>query len=228
MIPLQALRWAMVAIAIGGAGVGAEWYAVAARRPHLVLVPAPINVTRLTQGVPGLRAGHVTAPALVSVFGAYECGHCAEFERTSGPTLRKLAAQGHIRLVYIDAPFPAYERDPAAAAAAYCSDRQGQGWAMHAALYDHERDWSTGPSSAAKFTTYAHALGVDTAGFLRCLSSADARAAVRAQLEAGRALHLARVPAIFIDNNAVETRGPPGALLKYIEENTETRRRRGY
>jgi protein-disulfide isomerase len=48
----------------------------------------------------GEQRGSASAPVLVEEYGDFQCPHCADFQRTVGPTVDKLVDSGKIRFVF--------------------------------------------------------------------------------------------------------------------------------
>jgi len=75
----------------------------------------------------GEQRGSASAPVVVEEYGDFQCPHCANFQRTVGPTVDKLVDSGRIRFVFHPIAFIGPESTAAASAATAAGD-QGKFW----------------------------------------------------------------------------------------------------
>ena len=147
----------------------------------------------------GPSRGPADAPVTIVAYSDFQCPFCG---RAVG-TLEEVWAHypGKLRLVFRHFPLPFHDRARPAASAAVCAQEQGQFWAMHDALFGHQRALGD-----ADILGYAAAIpGLDVDAFKACLASPRPAAAIDADVAAGEALGVNGTPAFFI--NGVELSG---------------------
>jgi len=121
-------------------------------------------------GITMAKAG-VTAP-LLEVFEDFQCPVCKQFESTSGDTIKKLAAEGKVKVVY--RPFQLFTDNPQAsntkraAMAALCVPADK--WvSYHDALYKYQPTEGTEGFSTKNLKLWAKDLGFEDATFDKCV-----------------------------------------------------------
>jgi protein-disulfide isomerase len=193
-----------------GVGVVLVAAALAARFVGTPAAPASIEPPAAASGVdptpPTLALGAERSPHRLVVYSDYECAVCALLERETGAALRELADHGRLRVEIRHFPLPGHRRAPRAAAAAVCAERQGRGWAMHAALMASAPRWRSGPPAAPWFLQLADSLGLDRSPFGRCLEDPSVTGAIAADRALGRSIGLVGVPALFLDGRRIAFR----------------------
>jgi predicted DsbA family dithiol-disulfide isomerase len=100
----------------------------------------------------------------------------------------------------------------AAAVAARCAHRQARFWSYRALLLAH-----LDAQSAAALTDYARELGLDVAAFTACVTDADTRTRVLADVAAARRAGIVRAPVVLIDGlyaGGAESEGTVTALVE--------------
>ena len=109
--------------------------------------------------------GAADAPVTLIEYGDYECPHCGR----AYPIIKDVQRRLGDRLRFVFRNFPLSEAHPHAehaAEAAEAAASQGQYWAMHDALFEHQR--ALGDTHLVQ---YAAALGLDPAQFEQELAS---------------------------------------------------------
>ncbi len=116
------------------------------------------------------KAG-VTAP-LLEVFEDFQCPICKEFESTSGDTVKKLAAEGKVKVVY--RPFQLFQQDPEAANSKHAANAAlcapADKWiSYHDALYKYQPAEGSKGFSNTNLKLWAKDLGFETPAFDKCV-----------------------------------------------------------
>jgi protein-disulfide isomerase len=120
-----------------------------------------------------VMAARGTATPLLEVFEDFQCPICREFEQLSGSTIKKLAAQGKVKVVY--RPFQLFQQEPLAsntrraANAALCAPADK--WvSYHDTLYKYQPKEGSEGFSVKDLKLWARDLGFDDAAFQKCVS----------------------------------------------------------
>lgn len=117
---------------------------------------------------------NVTAPKL-EIFEDFQCPICNEFEKSSGQTVKKLAAEGKVSVAYY--PFWLFKQQPQpisgnsqrAALAALCAPADK--WvSYHDTIYKYQPEEGSKGFSNADLTNWAKDLGFGDAAFTKCLN----------------------------------------------------------
>ncbi|HEX7091223.1 MAG TPA: thioredoxin domain-containing protein [Longimicrobiales bacterium] len=204
----------LVIIAAAAAAMLAATFAVT-REPPIHTVHVGQAVAERTRQA-GIAVGPADAPVVVRIFSDFQCSACRWLDAEAGARLRRWAAEGRLRYVYIHAPLRAHRRGPAAARASYCSGRAGKPWDMHRLLAERVAEWSQGEPPEPKFIAYAAALGLDTAAFARCLSDPAIAREVEEDALAARDLAPGHVPAVYVNDELVRGLRRPAQLLDHV------------
>ncbi|POM23945.1 DSBA-like thioredoxin domain protein [Actinomadura rubteroloni] len=122
------------------------------------------------------KAG-VTKPVL-EIFEDFQCPHCAEFEKTEGKTVKSLAAEGKVKVVY--RPFNLFSQQPdpsrgnsqRAAAAALCVPA-AQWLSYHDALFKYQPAEGTGGFSIKDLVAWGKDVGVTDPKFSTCVTKQE-------------------------------------------------------
>ncbi len=186
--------------------------AAQASRPHAKVEVAP--------GTSPAR-GAADAPVTIVEFSDFECPYCQILAKG----LKAAQAEGagpfkyHFRHWPMDDACNPYIKNKFhedacnAAFAAECARAQGKFWEMHDLLFENrkrlKRDDLVG---------YAARLGLDPEGFGVCLDAPATRAAIVADIEAGRALGVGGTPMWFINGWLIEGARRPADLMALIEQ----------
>jgi len=114
--------------------------------------------------------GQASAPVTVEEYGDFQCPHCADFERTVGPTIRRLVDQRQIRFVYHPIAFLGPE-SVAAANAATCAGDQGTFWPYHDLLFQQQAPAeNSGFLSIDQLLRFGQQVGVTDSRFTTCVT----------------------------------------------------------
>lgn len=137
--------------------------------------------------------GPASAPVTLVQYGDFQCPYCG----AAYVELKKVRAQlgGRLRFVFRHMPLSAiHPMAELAAEAAEAAGAQGKFWAMHDALYEHQRQLSP-----ATITTLATRLGLDMPRFSADLRGRHYAGKVRADFTGGERSGVQGTPAFFID-----------------------------
>lgn len=142
---------------------------------------------------------HVVGPdgALITVVGYcdFECPYCGR----AYPIMKRLRSRFQDRLRFVFRHFPLIHKHPRAqqaAEAAEAADAQGDFWAMHDLLFEHQEDLEEEDLFA-----YAEALGLDAERFERDITGRRVVMRVGRDVESGRRNGVAGTPTFFINGS---------------------------
>lgn len=141
--------------------------------------------------------GPDSAPVTIVEFADYECPAC----RAAYPLIEEVLEEnlGTIRFAHRDFPLPSHPNAMLAAEAARCAERQGEFWAMHAAIFS-----STDVASLENLQAMASGIGLDRDRFDRCLADDEVIAAIQADIADGRTYGIEGTPTYFINGRMIE------------------------
>jgi protein-disulfide isomerase len=124
---------------------------------------------------------------------------------------------GRVRLVFKDMPLPSHDLARPAHEASRCAAEAGKFWPYHDRLFAEqpafERD---------DLIRYAMELGLDRAGFVRCLDDRRFAAAVEADLAQARALGINGTPTFVINGRTLVGAHPIETFRSVIDEALKT------
>ena len=138
-------------------------------------------------------AGAADAPAVLVVYGDYECPYSRRAFDSVGHVRRRLGDE-RLLLAYRQFPLDKHPHARIAAEAAEAAALQGRFWEMHAALYAHQRDLE--PEDLRR---YAEELGLDAERFEADLTAGRATARVDEDLATGRRNGVGGTPTLFVN-----------------------------
>jgi protein-disulfide isomerase len=131
---------------------------------------APLS--RNTDGSIQMANAGVTAPTL-EIFEDFQCPICQQFEKTSGSTIKRLAAQGKVNVIY--KPFQLFQQEPLsgnsqrAANAALCVPADK--WvSYHDALYKYQPAEGTKGFATKDLISWGTDLGITDPAFRTCVT----------------------------------------------------------
>ena len=129
--------------------------------------PAPRADTLVTVGLADHpMLGTPEAPLTLIEFSDYQCPFCRRFAETTLPALKRdYIETGKLRYVFRDFPLDRlHPHARKAAEAAHCAGDQGQYWAMHDLLFQHQQ-----ALQVERLKGYARQLGLNARAFEACL-----------------------------------------------------------
>lgn len=168
---------------------------------------------------PARVLGDPNAPVTIIEFSDFQCPFCLRAHPIVKQLLAKYPTQ--VKLSYRDFPLDQiHPQAHAAAAAARCAGDQGKFWQFHDRLFE-----SGQPLNSPTFTDHAAQLGMDTAEFVKCLSSDRFEALIEKDLQDGNQAGVNGTPAFFINGVALTGAQPLAAFEKVVEDELAAIRR---
>jgi protein-disulfide isomerase len=181
-------------------------------------------VTRAADGSIEMAKAGVTAP-LLEVFEDFQCPACKQFEEATGKTIKELAAEGKVKVVY--RPFHLFgeQRDPIktnslrSAAAALCVPADK--WlSYHDALFKFQPAEGSEGFAPKDLVAWGKDVGVTDPNFDKCVEDQQKKPQVDAMTK--YALDTRKVtgtPSVFLDGRKLENEiGDPDSLRKAVAD----------
>src|SRR5262245_2978000 len=139
--------------------------------------------------------GKSDAKVTIVEFSDYQCPFCARYALDTFPHIdREYIQTGRVRYVVRDFPIESIHPQAFKAhEAVHCAGEQGKRWEMHEKVFSNQRAMST-----SDLTAHAQSLGLEMAGFQKCLASGSYAAKVRRSLEEGIRLGVRATPTFFV------------------------------
>ncbi len=160
----------------------------AAHRVERLIEPFRVEVEAV-----GPTYGPDFAPITIVEFSDFLCPFCGRALDTLEEVFTRY--EGQVRLVVRQFPQEIHEESHRSAEAALCADRQGYFWEFHDLAFSDQ-----GMLENEGLEVVVSAIdGLDRITFNNCLESGAARAAVEADLAAGRRLGVQSTPTLFIN-----------------------------
>ncbi|GAA1514885.1 thioredoxin domain-containing protein [Sphaerisporangium rubeum] len=196
--------------AVAFATIGGGWWYVQAGRsetPGGDLAP----VTMQADGTVAMARPGVTKPVL-DIYEDFQCPACQAFERASAATVKNLAAEGKVKVVYH--PVTIFRDEPAgpnsmrASAAARCVPGGSQWVAFHDRLFKEQPPETASGFAAADLVKWGKEAGVTEPGFASCVTSmknAQAQAAYTKKVIDAKLLTKG-TPTVRLDGAELENR----------------------
>jgi protein-disulfide isomerase len=116
-------------------------------------------------------------------------------------------------LIVKDLPLARHELARGAHEAARCAGAAGQYWAYHDRLYAEQAAFQRD-----KLIRYAADLGIDTAGFTRCLDRHQFAAAVDGDVEQALALGIRATPSFLVNGRRVVGALPIESFRRIVDD----------
>ena len=120
---------------------------------------------------------------------------------------------GTVRLVFKDFPLQFHPGAEPAAVAARCAGEHGRFWEYHDLLFVAQPAFSR-----ADLLTYAGRLDVPLPAFTACLDSGRFRAAVKADVQEGRAAGVTGTPTFFVNGRRLVGAQPAEAFRTAVRD----------
>ncbi len=137
--------------------------------------------------------GNPDAPAVLVVYGDYECPYSRRAAQEIG-LVRRRFDEGRLLVAFRQFPLDKHPHARAAAEAAEAAARQGRFWEMHDALYAHSRALEDDDLRA-----YAADIGLDVERFEDDLAGGAPAARVEEDLASGAASGVHGTPTLFVN-----------------------------
>lgn len=166
----------------------------------------------------------VTAPVL-EVFEDFQCPACKSFEESAGKTIKELASEGKVKVVYRPFHLFGQQRDPIkgnsfrSAAAALCVPADK--WlSYHDALFEFQPTEGSTGFATEDLVAWGRDVGVTDPGFEKCVTEQEKKAQVESMTK--YALETRKVtgtPSVFLDGRKLEAEiQDPGTLRKAVTD----------
>jgi protein-disulfide isomerase len=179
-------------------------------------------VSRNADGSITMAKAGVTAP-LLEVFEDFQCPICKEFETAGGGTLKRLAAEGKVKVVY--RPFQLFQDEPLssnsrrAANAALCTPADK--WiSYHDTLYKYQPAEGTKGFSGKDLVAWGTDLGVTGPAYGQCVNETQKGGQIDQMTQyATGTRKVTGTPAVFLDGRQLDLQGQllnPSALEQAI------------
>lgn len=159
-------------LAVGAVGAG-MWYAAQRGRSETVTQDlAPVTVQ--ADGTAVMAKEGVTAPVL-DIYEDFQCPACKALEQTSGATIKNLAAEGKVKVVFH--PITIFQQEPTkgnsvrAGAASRCVPDGAQWLAFHDKLFEKQPDESVEGFKVEDLVAWGKEAGVTDGDFENCVTS---------------------------------------------------------
>ncbi|WP_051466870.1 DsbA family protein [Actinomadura oligospora] len=179
---------------------------------------APIKVEAdgtVTMGKPG-------AKATLDLYEDFQCPICKEFEKTSGDTVKQLAAEGKVTVKYHILSFVNPQGSPRAAVAGWCAADEGKYLQFHDVAYQNQPDERKALTVDVlkKFGTAAGTTG----NFAKCVSDQKYASQVKKNNDDGLKVLQAKyggragTPSVLVNGKPIDQNAmfDPNALEKAV------------
>jgi protein-disulfide isomerase len=169
------------------------------------------------------KAG-VTGPTL-EIFEDFQCPACKQFEESTGKTVKQLASEGKVKVVYYPFHLFGEQREPIkgnsmrSAAAALCVPADK--WlSYHDALFKFQPQEGSDGFATKDLVAWGKDVGVTDAGFEKCITDQQKKPQVESMTK--YALETRKVnstPTVFLNNRKLENElGSPASLEKAVTD----------
>ncbi|MCO6005913.1 DsbA family protein [Actinoallomurus purpureus] len=219
----RALTIAISALAIVALAVVVTVYVVN-KKDKTTYTGALAPATRLADGGVLMGKPGVKAPKL-EMFEDFQCPICHEMENTSGNTVKRLAAEGKVNVVYY--PFwlfkeqtePVKGNSQRAANAALCAP--GDKWVQyHDKIYKNQPEEGSNGFSNKDLIGWAKDLGFDTPAFEQCVKGLQKQSQIDAMTNyAEQTRKVTGTPTVFLNGQSLDLTNvllKPSALEKAV------------
>ena len=161
--------------------------------------------------------GDKSAPVVIFEYSDYQCPFCERAFQQTYPEIKKLVAEGKVRLIFKDYPLPFHEQADEAAVAANCAGEQDKYWEMHDKLYSTQAAWTGNTDPYTIFKGYAKELGVDESDFSKCVADPKQAREVQGDLAEGSANGVSGTPTFFVNGQQLVGAQPWAAFKQLID-----------
>jgi protein-disulfide isomerase len=175
-------------------------------------------LTRQSDGSIVMAKQGVTKPVL-EIFEDFQCPVCKQFEESTGKTVKQLAAEGKVKVVYW--PFHLFGQQPdpvksnslRSAAAALCVPADK--WlSYHDALYKFQPEEGSKGFATKDLIAWGRDVGVTDAGFDKCVSDMQKKSQVDSMTRyAFDTKKVTGTPTVFLDGRKLENEIGSGDAL---------------
>jgi protein-disulfide isomerase len=166
--------------------------------------------------------GDPNAPVKIEEFSDFQCPFCKRFhDQTLQQIVETYVKTGKVYFVFRH--FPVVDRNTpnqeshAAARAAVCAGRQNKFWNYHDILFANQTGENIGNFTDRRLKAMAEDIGLDMDAFNTCYASADAAAAVAADLQLALNNSLNSTPSFLINGTPLIGAQPFESFQQAIE-----------
>lgn len=159
--------------------------------------------------------GPADARVTIVEFSDYQCPHCKQLYTVMRAIEEKYP---QVRAVYKDFPLAGiHPWATTAAVGARCAFAQSADgfWKMHDAIFEYQ-DVISSENVYEKMIDFAVRLGLDKDAFKVCMALPEAKQAIMADVEEGKAVQISSTPTVFV-NGRVVIGGDQSTLEQYIQ-----------
>lgn len=161
----------------------------------------------------GYDLGSVEAPIVIVEFSDFGCPYCAQHALETFPAIdQEYIKDGKVFYKHVPFVMGRFPNGEKAARAAECAGEQGQFWAMHDMIYEHQNDWKRGNDADAVFARLASQAMLDGTRWGSCYASDRQAPRTSAANAAASRLRVRATPTFFINGQLVEGALPLGVL----------------
>jgi protein-disulfide isomerase len=194
--PLQ--LWGPIVLLVVAVAAGIAYQSARSHPEASVAVPAhalgPGN---------GELLGSPSAPVLVEEYGDFQCPICGQWERTVGPTVRRLVDQGRIRFEYHPIAFIGPESVAAANAAEAAGD-QGRFWAYHDLLFADQAPENSGALTTDRLLELGRQLGLTSRQFQQKVRDGTYDSWIRQVTDQSSQRGVVQTPTVLVNGRQVD------------------------
>jgi protein-disulfide isomerase len=153
--------------------------------------------------------GPPSAPVLVEEYGDFQCPHCGEFEKQTGPIIRMLVNQGKVRFAFHNFAFLGKE-SLAEANAAECAGDVGKFWPVHDALYAQQQPENSGYWTTDRLVALLKSAGADTPQIAQCVTSSKYVPWIRQVTDQGSQRGVNGTPTVYVNGQVLSDTSTQG------------------
>ncbi|SDG80398.1 Protein-disulfide isomerase [Sinosporangium album] len=190
------------------AAIGAGWWYAASRSAPETIAQSLAPVTVQADGTAVMAKPGVTKP-VVDVYEDFQCPACRQLELTTGSTLKNLAAEGKVKVVFHPITiFPEQLNNGItrgnsvrAGAALRCVSDGGQWLALHDKLFKEQPSEGTEGFKLPDIVAWGKDVGVTSPDFESCVTS---QKHLQAHLDYGAKVKIGATPTLKLDGKEVD------------------------
>jgi protein-disulfide isomerase len=169
----------------------------------------------------GELLGRSSAPVLVEEYGDFQCPVCGQWERTVGPTVRRLVDQGRVRFEYHPIAFIGPESLAAANAAEAAGD-EGRFWAFHDLLFADQAPENSGALTTDRLLELGRQVGLTSQRFQQRVTDGTYDNWVRQATDQASQRGVTGTPTVFVNGRQVDAALTTQGLLAAVDAAAKT------
>jgi len=166
----------------------------------------------------GELLGRASAPVLVEEYGDFRCPVCGQWERTVGPTVRRLVDQGRIRFEYHPIAFIG----PESVAAANAAADEGRFWAYHDLLFADQAPENSGALTTDRLLELGRQVGLTSQRFQQRVRDGTYDNWVRQATDQASQRGVTATPTVLVNGRQVDAALTAQGLLAAADAATNT------